>query len=239
MTGRPVPTGTVWFYDGTTQLGSGSLSAGVATFVSSSLAVGAHSITAVYAGDSNSNPVTSIASAVTVTTLAPAFTLTNASTLSLTLGQSSVIPLSLAANASFSDTINIACSGAPVNATCTVNPSSVALAAGGTASVSLVVSTTTPASASNMQPSLLQKASGVTSLASIFCLVAGWKFRKRVLLIVPIVLLGFSALGMTGCTDGGSRIATAKPGTYTLTVTATPATNTTAAQTTTIALTVQ
>ncbi|WP_058189026.1 FG-GAP-like repeat-containing protein [Terracidiphilus gabretensis] len=239
MTGRPAPTGTVWFYDGTTQLGSGSLSGGVATFVSSTLAVGAHSITAVYAGDTNSNPVTSTASAMTVTTLAPAFTLTNASTMTLTPGQTGVMPFSLAANATFNDTINFTCSGAPVNATCTVNPTSVALAAGGTGSVSLVVSATTSTTASNTQPSLLQKASGITSLASIFCLVAGWKFRKRVLLIVPIVLLGFSALGMTGCTGGGSGIAVAKAGTYTLTVTATPATNTTAVQTATITLTVQ
>jgi hypothetical protein len=239
MTGRSTPTGSVSFYDGTTLLGTGSVSAGVASFASSSLAVGAHSITAVYTGDSNSNPVTSSASAVTVTALAPAFTLTNAGTLTLQLGQSSVMPLSLAANATFSDTINFTCSGAPANSTCTVNPTSVALTAGGTGTASLVVTTTSPATASNTRPSLLQKASGVASLASVFCLVAGWKFRKRVLLIVPIVLLGFSAFGLTGCTNGGSGIAAAKAGTYTLTVTATPANGTTAAQTATITLTVQ
>jgi hypothetical protein len=60
-----------------------------------------------------------------------------------------------------------------------------------------------------------------------------------VLLIVPIVLLGFSAFGLTGCTNGGSGIAAAKAGTYTLTITATPANGTTAAQTATITLTVQ
>jgi hypothetical protein len=239
MTGRSTPTGSVSFYDGTTLLGTGSVSAGVASFASSSLAVGAHSITAVYTGDSNSNPVTSSASAVTVTTLAPAFTLTNAGTLTLSLGQSSVMPLSLAANATFSDTINFTCSGAPANSTCTVNPTSVALTAGGTGTASLVVTTTSPATASNRQPSLLQKASGIASLASVFCLVAGWRFRKRVLLIVPIVLLGFSAFGLTGCTNGGSGIAAAKAGTYTLTITATPANGTTAAQTATITLTVQ
>jgi sugar lactone lactonase YvrE len=48
-----VPTGTVTFLDGTTALGTATLSAGVATLTSSSLAVGNHAITAVYAGDTD------------------------------------------------------------------------------------------------------------------------------------------------------------------------------------------
>jgi sugar lactone lactonase YvrE len=47
------PTGSVNFLDGTTTLGLGTLSSRVATFTTSSLAVGAHSITAVYSGDAN------------------------------------------------------------------------------------------------------------------------------------------------------------------------------------------
>jgi hypothetical protein len=46
------PTGTVAFKDGTATLGSGTLSSGKATFKTTALAVGAHSITAVYAGSS-------------------------------------------------------------------------------------------------------------------------------------------------------------------------------------------
>jgi len=45
------PTGKVTFKDGTTTLGMGTLSGGKATFKTSSLAKGQHSITAVYAGD--------------------------------------------------------------------------------------------------------------------------------------------------------------------------------------------
>jgi hypothetical protein len=44
------PTGTVTFKDGTTTLGTGSLNA---TFTTSTLSVGSHNITAVYAGDGN------------------------------------------------------------------------------------------------------------------------------------------------------------------------------------------
>jgi Bacterial Ig-like domain (group 3)/FG-GAP-like repeat/Abnormal spindle-like microcephaly-assoc'd, ASPM-SPD-2-Hydin/FG-GAP repeat len=47
------PTGTVSFLDGGTQLGTSTVSGGVATLVTSSLAANSHSITAVYSGDSN------------------------------------------------------------------------------------------------------------------------------------------------------------------------------------------
>ena len=49
-----VPTGTVNFLDGTTTLGSGTLNgSGVATYSTSTLSAGSHSITAAYAGDTN------------------------------------------------------------------------------------------------------------------------------------------------------------------------------------------
>jgi hypothetical protein len=48
------PTGTVTFIDGSITLGTGTLNAsGVATFVTSSLSVASHSITAAYAGNTN------------------------------------------------------------------------------------------------------------------------------------------------------------------------------------------
>jgi hypothetical protein len=48
-----VATGTVRFTDGSATLGTGTLTNGVATFTTSALAPGAHSLTAVYAGDAN------------------------------------------------------------------------------------------------------------------------------------------------------------------------------------------
>src|SRR6266581_2175518 len=47
------PSGTVTFLDGTVTLGTGTLSGGTATFTISVLAVGSHSITASYGGDTN------------------------------------------------------------------------------------------------------------------------------------------------------------------------------------------
>jgi hypothetical protein len=60
-------TGPVNFLDGTVQIGAGTLNtAGLATFTTSSLKTGAHSITAVYAGDSNNGASTSPALAETI-----------------------------------------------------------------------------------------------------------------------------------------------------------------------------
>jgi hypothetical protein len=62
------PTGTVTFYDfdGTVTLGSGTLNSGMATLTLSTLAPGAHSITATYNGDANDPQSTSAVWAQTV-----------------------------------------------------------------------------------------------------------------------------------------------------------------------------
>jgi autotransporter-associated beta strand protein len=53
--GSGTPTGTVNFFDGTTKIGSGTLSNGIATFVTSSLSATTHNISATYADDNNFN----------------------------------------------------------------------------------------------------------------------------------------------------------------------------------------
>ena len=60
--GGSAPTGTVIFYDGSTQLGSGTILNGSAALTASSLSVGTHSITAVYQG--SATDLTSTSSAV-------------------------------------------------------------------------------------------------------------------------------------------------------------------------------
>ncbi len=75
--GVGTPTGTVTFMDGATALGRGTLSGGVATLSFSTSAVGSHSITAVYGGDTNdatstSSPVTQVVQATTTTALTAA-----------------------------------------------------------------------------------------------------------------------------------------------------------------------
>jgi hypothetical protein len=52
-------TGTITFFDGTTTLGTSSVTKAVATFSTSTLATGRHSITAAYSGDGNYGDSTS------------------------------------------------------------------------------------------------------------------------------------------------------------------------------------
>ncbi len=94
--GSGTPTGTVTFFDGATQLGTGTLSSGQATYSTTALAIGSHSITAAFAGDSNFSASTSTALSITVvassqiasttTLLASATQLTPGQTLTLSIG---------------------------------------------------------------------------------------------------------------------------------------------------------
>src|SRR5580700_9611986 len=97
--GSGVAAGTVAFSDGSTQIGTASLnSSGSASFDTSSLAIGSHSISAAYSGAANFASSTS--AAVSVTISAPAKTATttsvSASATQLTPGQNVTFTASVA-----------------------------------------------------------------------------------------------------------------------------------------------
>jgi hypothetical protein len=64
--GVTAPSGSVTFLDGTTSLGAGTLASGVATYSTTRLTTGKHSVTVKFAGDNNYLPVTSAAVSITV-----------------------------------------------------------------------------------------------------------------------------------------------------------------------------
>jgi hypothetical protein len=83
-------TGTVTFKDGTTTLGTGTINAGMATFSTSSLAQGSHSVTAVYGGDTNfaTSTSTAVSQVVNASSKAATTTLVTSSKNPSTTGQS-------------------------------------------------------------------------------------------------------------------------------------------------------
>lgn len=133
VSGSGVPTGSVKFNDGATQIGTGALnSSGTATFNTSSLSVGSHSVTAVYSGDTNFSASTS--AAVPVTVVAPAKVATStslsASATQLTSGQSVTFTAGVAPQSG---------SGAPTGSVAFIDGSSqigMATLSGGSASFS-------------------------------------------------------------------------------------------------------
>jgi trimeric autotransporter adhesin len=75
LSGGSAPSGTVTFKDGSTVLGSATISGASASYVANGLAVGNHSITATYNGDTSNDGLTSSAITVAVLSISPGITL--------------------------------------------------------------------------------------------------------------------------------------------------------------------
>ncbi len=244
LSGRPAATGNVSFYDGTTLLSTVPLTAGTATYSPTLLTAGTHTIKAVYTGDADYNPATAVATAVTVAALSPAFTLAGTpSTVSVTGGSQGVVTLALAANPSFSGDVTLACSGMPTNGTCAVNPGSVTLAAGGSTTATLVIGTTANHAELERKSSPWGPPATGVSLAAIFGVFFVRRKRIRMMSALGLVMILSIGAFLAGCGSSGNSktksALTVTPGTYSVTVTATPASGSMAtAQSTTIAVTV-
>jgi len=123
------PTGTVSFLDSTTPLGQRTVAAGVATFVTSSLTDGSHSMTAVYNGDTNFVAVSSAALSQSIVD----FSLTPGSgggsgvtTQTAEPGGTATYPLNIVPSAGtiFPTPVLLTVTGMPAGATAAITPSS-------------------------------------------------------------------------------------------------------------------
>jgi hypothetical protein len=142
-TGANPPTGTVTFNDGTTALGTGTLTAQVATFATSTLAAGTHSITAVYGGDTKNAASTSLALSQVI--VAPTFTMTTPTTPHTLLSGQSTISSTFTVTPTGTTTVPITfvCNNLP-DATVTCSAPPIAAGATGTQTVTLTIKTTGP-----------------------------------------------------------------------------------------------
>jgi hypothetical protein len=148
----------------------------------------------------------------------------SSSTLSLSAGATGSVLLSLAANQTFSGTVGLACAGLPAEASCTVNPASVTLAAMQINNATVVIATTAKNNnyqASNSHPRWSVAVGGL-SLAGLFLFAV--PRRRRIPNVMGMILIGLLSVGslaaLTGCA-GGDRYPGTPSGTYNLTVTAT------------------
>jgi hypothetical protein len=124
-----IPTGTVSFLDGTTPLGTGTLSGGVATLTTTSLAVGTHSITAVYNGATNFVAATSAALTQCVMDISLSDPSSSDSSQTVTAGGSAIYSLAIAPSSgtTFPVAVTLTVSGLPATTTASVTPAAWAL----------------------------------------------------------------------------------------------------------------
>lgn len=241
------PTGSITFYDGTTQLGSGSVTSGMASCSTSTLAAGAHTITATYGGDSNFSSVTGSALTQTI----EAFTLSapgggNIASQTASPGGQATYMLAVGppSGASFPATVNFSVTGLPTGATASFTPPSLPQ----NSSVTNVTMTVTlPSDAALTHPLTGLSRGGLAPMALALLLLpfAGrmrrvsrsWKGRAWVVVLALAGMVFAGSLTACGGGSGGSSgSGGATPQTYSLTITATSGS---LSQTTTTNLTVQ
>lgn len=221
-------SGMVNFYDGTTLLGHGSLSSGVTTFTTTSLAAGSHSISAAFQANVNFN--TSGSAMVTEAIKQPvgSFVIAPLQTEQYVRGAgTTTYQINLQATGAFTGQVALACSGLPADSTCSFSNATPNLTPGGTATVTMTV-TNTVSDAKLQKPAMPAPANfaPLTAVAIFpFELTgAGICFagirRKSLVSRKQLFIILFLLTGMIGLTGCGAVTTPYKS--YTISVTGTP-----------------
>ena len=211
------PTGTVTFYDGATQIGTGTVSSGSASFTTSSLSSSLHSITAIYSGDSSYGPATSGVLSENVVD----FTITPVGGGSVSVPAASVASFPIAitpvGSSVLPGTMTLAVTGLSLGSTAVFSPSTIMSGSGAT---TITLQIQLPGKAALEQPRNPFTRRSLPLALSLILLPFARKLRKsarRFSSLAVLALLAIAlAVGITGC--GGS--AKIKSQAYTLTVTA-------------------
>lgn len=228
------PTGSLAFLDGAATLATVPLDAsGRAALTTSTLAVGVHTLTAVYAGSaiystSASAPFTEIINALpqdfAITLASPTITIRTQHHLTTTLTLTSLN--------GFADSLAVTCANLPTYVTCTPTPNPAPLTAGNSTTVSLYLDTDSVLGYVRTHPT---PRPGNRSIAPIdlavlfvpFALLAALSRRRtRLRLFLLLFALIPTTIALSGC---GEIIypydppPSAAPGTYTIPITATGA----------------
>jgi hypothetical protein len=203
----------------------GTLSGTKATFTTSSLAVGAASITALYSGDTNFKSSQSAALTETITTItSPAdFTVTaTPSSLTLKQGQIGSVLLTITPLNGFNLPITPSCGTLPSGVTCAFTPTSVT-PSGAPLTIGLLITTTAPTFSmlhkQGDQPFLNAGNRGAMGLALALCLMPFTLRRGRKVVRLLVVLAAISLVSLSGCGGGSPKPTNSGTPTGTTTVT--------------------
>ena len=223
------PMGTITFLDGATPLGSGlalgTTTNATATFTTSTIAPGTHTITASFAGVNGY--VSSTSSAVSEVVTAPAYSVTlSPSSIVVPRGGSGSTAIDFAAVGGYTGTFTLACGTLPAHFTCSLTSPTVTLSG---ASASDTVQITTDSTSAQLAPIHPEsKGEGIALALLLFTGLGAtrrsFRFRRGSLgaLTAFVMLLSLgAAVTLTGCSSGNSN--DAPVGSYTIPISATPA----------------
>ena len=233
--GAAVPTGTVRLYASSnissTYLGTLPLVNGTATATSSFAAAGSYSISALYSGDAVFSPSTSPSISMTVVA-SPAYQISVTSpsiTLSVGATTNNTDTVIVTPANGFTGPVNLACSVTALGAaspgripTCTFDKTSVTLAAGGTSSANLLISTVqsrnvhggtgSAADGRGFEFPWSHIGEGTSLCVTLLWLLPGRRRRPWRALPVVLILAGTS-MSLSGC--GSSASSSITPDTIT------------------------
>ena len=219
------PTGTVTFADNATTIGTGTLTSGKATFTTTTLAVGSHSITAAYGGAATFSSSTSAAQPLTITA-APAsdFSITLSHTTDTVARSSNIVDtITIASINGFNQAATLTCAGAPANSICAISPPSVTPTGTTAATATLTLTTSVTTTSFNRRRRNFEFAATLPFglLASIIVFGSGRRRRDHYPLQLLVLCAATILLTAIGCGGKGSSSTTntPTPGTYPLTVT--------------------
>jgi len=118
-----IPTGTLTFFNGTTQIGTPQAlnSSGSASVTTSFASAGVYPITAVYSGDPFFKVSTSTAAALAVVASSFSTTLNSQQSSTVAPGQAALFSFMVASNV-YTGNINFACTGLPAGSSCVFSP---------------------------------------------------------------------------------------------------------------------
>ncbi len=247
--GLATPTGNLTLAGGSYS-SQKTLAGGAASFSipAGDLSAATNTLTANYSGDITY----ASASGTTTVTVAPVL-LAVPNPPAVAPGSSTSSTVTFSAGSTYSGTMNVTCTltasptGAQSLPTCSLNPATITIATGGTASTVVTVNTTAASSGNALLSPGRQvwkalSGGGVLALALLFG-VPSWRRRKALMMVV---LVGIVVAGMVGCGGGGGSSTNPPPttpattaGTYMFSVSGTDSSNTKITASTNVTVTVQ